>query len=271
MGTGIASMALGHGVAVTLVDVEESVLERARTGIAAQVRHGRLLGAFPEGLAEGELSTTVSVGDVIGATVVIEAIPEDTGLKAKVLGEASELVAAGTPLVSNTSGIPIDELANSVVRPGELVGTHFMNPTYLIPMVEVIRGPRTTDLTLTAVTGLWERLARRVVIVADAPGFVTSRLLHPMINDAARVVAAGTASAEAVDELMQGCLGHATGPLRTADLIGLDNLVDALQLLAEHTGIEHYRPCKVLVSMVQAGNLGRKSGRGFYDYGKAPL
>jgi methoxymalonate biosynthesis protein len=271
MGTGIATMALGHGVPVTLIDVDETLLQRARVSIAAQLRHGQLLGSFPDEQTEGELSTSLSLDEVAGASVVIEAILEDAALKAKVLGQVSDLIAPGTPVVSNTSGIPIDLLANAVARPGELVGTHFMNPTYLIPMVEVIRGPRTTDSTLAAVVGLWERLARRVVVVKDSPGFVTSRLLHPMINDAARVVAAGTASAESVDALMQGCLGHATGPLRTADLIGLDNLVDALRVLAEHTGIEHYQPCELLISKVQMGDLGRKSGRGFYEYEKALL
>jgi methoxymalonate biosynthesis protein len=135
-------------------------------------------------------------------------------------------------------------------------------------MVEVSRGPRTADATLAATERLITRLARQPVLIRDAPGFVTSRLLHPMINDAIRVVAEGTASAEAVDLLMQGCLGFPTGPLRTADLIGLDNLADALTALHLRTGDERSKPCALLLEMVRTGDLGRKTGRGFYHYGE---
>jgi methoxymalonate biosynthesis protein len=242
-------------------------LERTRRSVAQQVRHGRLMGAFPD-VEPAELVTTTELDDVAGATAVVEAITEDAALKAKVLAAVSAKVAAGVPLISNTSGIPIAELATAVDRPADLLGTHFMNPTYLIEAVEVVRGPQTGEDTLAAVLGLLERMQRRPIVVLDAPGFVTSRLLHPMINDAARIVASGIASAEAIDELMQGCLGHPTGPLRTADLIGLDNLADALQVLAERTGDDRHRPCELLLSKVAEGHLGRKSGRGFYDYGK---
>ncbi|GAA1106557.1 hypothetical protein GCM10009579_30540 [Streptomyces javensis] len=132
--------------------------------------------------------------------------------------------------------------------------------------VEVIRGTRTGEATLDALRALLAALRREPIVVDDAPGFVTSRIPHPMINDAVRVVAAGTASAESVDRLMRGCLGHPTGPLRTADLIGLDNLVDSLWVLHSRTGDEGCRPCDVLLEMVRAGHLGRKSGRGFYEY-----
>jgi methoxymalonate biosynthesis protein len=141
-----------------------------------------------------------------------------------------------------------------------------MNPPYLIKMVEVIRGPRTSDGTIAAVKDLLASLGRQPIVVQDAPGFVTSRLLHPMINRAAGIVGEGTASVEAVDTLMEGCLGHPTGPLRTADLIGLDNLVDSLNQLYERTGDGGCRPCEFLEGKVRAGDLGRKSGRGFYDY-----
>jgi methoxymalonate biosynthesis protein len=197
---------------------------------------------------------------------VVEAVTEDPYAKAKVLTDVSALVAPGTPVVSNTSSIPIDELARSVARPEDLIGSHFMNPPYLIRTVEVIRGPRTGPHTLDAVRRLLAALGREPVVVEDAPGFVTSRILHPMINTAVRVVAAGTASVESVDTLLQGCLGHPTGPLRTADLIGLDNLVDSLWVLHERTGDESCRPCELLLTKVRAGHLGRKSGQGFYHY-----
>jgi methoxymalonate biosynthesis protein len=200
---------------------------------------------------------------------VIEAVSEDTATKADVLSALSAIVAPGTPLLSNTSSIPIGELAKAVERPAELVGVHFMNPAYLVSMIELIVGPQTSDATVAAVTAVLEGLGRYPVVVHDAPGFVTSRLLHPMINEAARVVAAGTATVEAVDKLMAGCLGHPTGPFRTADLIGLDNLVDSLRVLAQRTGNDTYLPCDLLLAKVAAGDFGRKTGRGFYEYGEA--
>ena len=269
MGSGIATLVLGHGIPVVLVDVDETTLDDARGRITQQLRHAQLMGALPAGRATGELVTTVSLPEVADATAVIEAITEAPEAKAKVLAEISAVVRPGTPLISNTSGIPIAELANAVTRPEELLGTHFMNPSYLIKMVEVSRGPRTCDAAVDAVVALLGAMDRRAVLVQDAPGFVTSRLLHPMINAAARIVGEGTATVEAVDELMEGCLGHPTGPLRTGDLIGLDNLVDSLAVLYERTGDEACKPCDLLLAKVRDGDLGRKSGRGFYSYGKA--
>lgn len=182
------------------------------------------------------------------------------------LAELSATVRPGTPLVSNTSSIPIDELAGYAQRPHEVVGTHFMNPPYLIRTVEVIRGARTGEDTMLSLNRCLAALGREPIIVADAPGFVTSRVLHPMINDAARIVQEGTASVEAVDTLMENCLGHRTGPLRTADLIGIDNLVDSLKVLHERTGDDGCRPCDLLLEKVRLGHHGRKSGRGFYEY-----
>ena len=270
MGTGIATLAVGHGIPVVLVDVSEEVLNRTRANVALQLRHAALMGALPAGRPTGELITSTSVQDAGDATAVIEAVTESPELKAKVLAEVSAAVGPGTAIISNTSGIPIDEMAAWVARGDELIGTHFMNPPYLIKMVEVIRGSRTGDSVMAAVTGLLGSLGRRAIVVRDAPGFVTSRLLHPMINRAAQVVADGTATVEDVDALMEGCLGHPTGPLRTADLIGLDNLADSLQVLYERTGDESCRPCDLLVAKVREGSLGRKTGQGFYSYGKTP-
>lgn len=268
MGSGIAALVLGHGIPVRLVDVDEETLDDARARIGQQLRHAQLMGALPADRAPGRLVTTVHLADVADASAVIEAVTESPETKAKVLAEASAVVRPGTPLITNTSGIPIRELAASTERPEDVLGTHFMNPPYLIRMVEVSRGPRTGEATVEALVDLLTALERRAVLVKDAPGFVTSRLLHPMINTAARIVGEGTATVEAVDELMEGCLGHPTGPLRTADLIGIDNLVDSLAVLYERTGDEACRPCDLLLAKVRANELGRKSGRGFYVYGK---
>jgi methoxymalonate biosynthesis protein len=267
MGVSISTLAIGHGIPVVLIDIDEEQLGRAPGTVAQQLRMSALMGSVPQD--GGALVTSTSLESAREATAVIEAITEIAELKAKVLCEVSALVAPDTPIISNTSAIPINEMADSVARPEMLVGTHFMNPAYLIKTVEVIRGPRTDDAAIDAVISLLAAVDRKAIVVRDAPGFVTSRLLHPMINDAIRVVAEGTATAAAVDALMQGCLGHPTGPLRTADLIGLDNLADALSVLCERTGDWRAKPCDLLLEMVRNGRLGRKSGRGFYEYEKA--
>ncbi|MEU0688855.1 3-hydroxyacyl-CoA dehydrogenase family protein [Streptomyces uncialis] len=266
MGVGITVLALGHGLPVRLVDLDRERLDRAGDRIDGELRLAELMGALPAGTSPGPLVTGTSLKAVAGATAVIEAVTENAATKTAVLSEVSALVRPGTLLVTNTSSIPVDELAGALERPEELVGTHFMNPPYLIGTAEVVRGARTGEPAMAAVASLLTALRRRAVVVRDAPGFVTSRILHPMINDAARVVEEGTATAEAVDALMQGCLGHPTGPLRTADLIGIDNLVDSLTVLHERTGDDGCRPSGLLLRLVREGRLGRKSGRGFYDY-----
>lgn len=266
MGVGITTLLNGHGLPVRLVDTDQDKLTQAPGRIGQELRMAQLMGALPAERPRGELTTHGDLSPVRGARLVIEAITEDAALKNKVLAEVSALVVPGTPLVSNTSSIPVDELADAVDRPADLIGTHFMNPPALIGTTEVIQGVRTGQATLDAVRGLLGEIGRKPVVVRDAPGFVTSRLLHPMINDAARVVEEGTASAEDVDALMQGCLGHPTGPLRTADLIGIDNLVDSLWVLLKRTGDESCRPCDLLLAKVADGHHGRKSGRGFYEY-----
>jgi methoxymalonate biosynthesis protein len=270
MGTNIAALAVGHGVPVTLVEVDEAALTRAGDTVRQKLRHAQLMGALPAGREPGAFTQSLSASDAAaGATTVIEAVTELPETKAKVLAEVSAAARPGSLLISNTSCIPIDEMAASVARPDELVGVHFMNPAYLITMTEVIRGPRTSDATMAAVTGLLTALGRKSLVVNDSPGFVINRLLHPLINIAAKVVEEGVATPEVVDGLLEGCLGHSTGPLRTGDLIGLDNLVDSLNVIYERTGEESCRPCEGLLEKVRAGHLGRKSGRGFYDYGKA--
>ncbi|WP_409180796.1 3-hydroxyacyl-CoA dehydrogenase family protein [Amycolatopsis sp. VS8301801F10] len=267
MGTNISTLALGHGVPVVLVDLDESVLDTAKAAIAQKTRHAQLMGVLPDRPA-GELATSTSLSSIADATTVVEAVTEVAEVKEKVLAEASRIVAPGTTLISNTSCIPIDEMAEWTARPEELVGVHFMNPSYLIKMVEVIRGPRTAPAVLDNAVGLLSVLGRDSLVIEDSAGFVINRLLHPLINTAAMLVEEGVASVEVVDGLLEGCLGHSTGPLRTGDLIGLENLVDSLNVLYERRGDESCRPCDLLLQKVADGHLGRKTGRGFYDYGK---
>lgn len=267
MGSSIATLAIGHGLPVRLIDSDAEALDQARSRIGQQLRHAQLLDAWPAGQRRGKLTTATSTTGIGDAVAVIEAIVEIPEQKAKAFAELGEVFSPGTPLITNTSAIPISEVASWVRHPDRVVGVHFMNPPYLIETVEVICGSSTSPVAVHAVTELLASLGRKPVTVSDTPGFVTSRLLHPMINDAARIVGEGVA-VEAVDALMQGGLGHPVGPLRTADLIGIDNLVDALNVLYRRTGISYYEPCAVLLEKVRAGELGQKTGKGFYDYGK---
>jgi methoxymalonate biosynthesis protein len=265
MGTGIATLAIGHGLPVTLVDVAEPALARAAAAVPGQHRLARLMGKLPRTGPAGELRTSTDLAAVAGATVLIEAITERAELKARVLAEAAEHVP-GALLVTNTSAVPVDELAGSLPSPADLLGIHFMNPPYLIGTVEVIRGPRTSAAALATALDLLGALDRQPVVVGDGPGFVINRVLQRMINEATRIVADGIATPADVDALFTGCLGHTTGPLATADLIGLDNVADSLRVLAERTGDPGYLPSDLLLAKVAAGEWGRKTGRGFFTY-----
>ncbi|WP_018680204.1 3-hydroxyacyl-CoA dehydrogenase family protein [Actinokineospora enzanensis] len=267
MGTGIATLAVGHGLAVTLVDIDADKLAAAKDAVRHQLRGAKLMGRMPRSGPTGELTCTTSLADVAGATSVIEAVTELPELKAKVLAEVSALVEPGTLILTNTSAIPVDELASSTVRPEDVAGAHFMNPPYLIRMVEVIRGPRTGDAAMDAARSLLDSLDHDHVTVGDGPGFVINRILQRTINEAARIVEEGLASPAEVDALFEGCLGHRTGPLATADLIGLDNVADSLRVLRDRTGDAGYAPCELLLAKVRDGDFGRKTGRGFYEHG----
>ncbi|CCH30838.1 3-hydroxyacyl-CoA dehydrogenase family protein [Actinosynnema sp. NPDC047251] len=266
MGRGIATLAVGCGVPVVLVDVDQATLDQATAAIRNQTRLGRLMGSFDAAVADGELEATTDLGRIAGAFAVIESVTEKAELKAAVLAAATAVVAPGTVVVSNTSAIPIDELAGHCARPADVVGVHFMNPPYLIRTVELIRGPRSADAAIAAAERLLAALGQTPVHVGDGPGFVINRVLQRSINEAARIVQDGVAAPEAVDAAFTGCLGHRTGPLATADLIGLDNVVDSLHVLLERTGDEGYRPCDLLVAKVKSGDFGRKTGRGFFEY-----
>lgn len=268
MASGIAALALAHGVAVTLAGRTWPEPDQAKAAVTRHLKTATLLGACPEDIPAGRLDTTTELAEAVAQqpAAVIEASTEDSTIKAGVLAQVGPYVPEGTPLIANTASIPVDELADVVPRPEDLLGAHFLDPPYLITTVEVIPGRRTGAGALSAAKAFLGRLRRTSILVRDSPGFVTSRLLHPMINDAARLVQEGVASAEDVDALMCGCLGHPSGPLRTADLIGIDNLADSLWVLHKRTGDERSRPCDLLLAKVRDGHHGRKSGRGFYDY-----
>jgi methoxymalonate biosynthesis protein len=266
MGCGIAALALGHGVPVALIDDDQRALDQSRRTIAEHLHQGRALGTLPADKPVARLTTGQSPALGADATAVVEAVTEQAVFKTKALVAACKVVDLQTPLMTCTASIPVDELADWAGRPEDVVGTHFMNPPHAIPTVEVVRGRRTAGYVMDAVTGLFAVLNRQMVLVNDVPGFVTGRILYPMINSAARLVGAETASVEDVDTLLRTSMRQVAGPLRTADLIGLDSLVDSLAAIYERTGDESCQPCDVLLEKVRAGELGRKSGRGFYDY-----
>lgn len=268
MGAGLATLAMGHGVPVVLVDDSADARARAEDVVRQNLRMAQMLGKLPTGAsADGLLELGADPRAAAGATAVVECVVERPEVKAKVLAEVSAAVAPGTPLLTNTSAIPVDELAAAAARPADVLGAHFMNPPYLIEGVEVVRGPRTTPEALERALDLLVRLGRTPVVVGDGPGFVINRVLQRMINEAATIVQEGLATPEEVDTLFTSCLGHRTGPLATGDLIGLDNVVDTLHVLHERTGSDGYRPCRLLLEKVEQGRFGRKTGSGFYTYG----
>jgi methoxymalonate biosynthesis protein len=266
MGTGIAALVLGCGIPVTLIDIDEAKLAEAEASVPRQLRLGQLMGQLPPGARTAGMTTTTEIGRVADAQAVIEAVTERLEAKSAALASATAAVDPGTLVISNTSAIPIDELAGFTAHPEDVVGIHFMNPPYLIRTVELIAGPRSAPTAIKQAEELLSVLGCAPVLVGDGPGFVINRILQRAINEAALIVESGIATAEAVDALFTGCLGHRAGPLATGDLIGLDNVVDSLTVLLERTGDDGYRPCELLLDKVAAGEWGRKSGRGFFNY-----
>ena len=269
MGNGIAQVAAQSGYRVVMVDVVAEALARGREAIekslAKLVAKGRLDEAEREA-ALGRLETADEVGALAEAGLVIEAVVERLEVKTRLLEELDRMCPPETILASNTSSISITRLAAATGRPGQVIGMHFMNPVPLMTLVEVIRGLQTDQATYDAVEAVARRMGKTPVEVHDAPGFVSNRVLMPMINEAIFCLHEGVGTAAAIDEVMKLGMNHPLGPLALADLIGLDVCLDILRVLQQGFGDPKYRPCPLLVKMVDAGHLGRKSGRGFYDY-----
>lgn len=226
-------------------------------------------GAPPDPASLVEFSAEIS--DLAGASFVVECARERVAVKEEILRALDEVCRPETVFASCTSAIPIARLGSFTGRPDRVVGTHFMNPAPLKDAVEVVRSPHTSEDTLAITLGVLERLGKNPVVVGDGPGFVTNRVLMLTVNEAATVLEAGTADAETVDKIFRECFGHPMGPLRTGDLIGLDTIVDTLDVLREHTGDERFRPCDLLQKLVADGKVGHKAGIGFHHHPKSPL
>jgi 3-hydroxybutyryl-CoA dehydrogenase len=269
MGNGIAHVFARAGYRVILRDVEKRFLDRGMETIAKnlerEVKKGRISEADkPATLAR--IDATTDAAKLAAANFVVEAVPEQLELKVRVLKEADAVLRPGAILASNTSSISITQLAAQTSRPDRFIGMHFMNPVPVMALVEVIRGLATSDETFQTTMTLCGNLEKKPVAVNDAPGFVSNRVLMPMINEAAFCVMEGVATPEAVDAVMKTGMNHPMGPLELADFIGLDVCVDILDVLFKGFGDSKYRACPLLRKYVAAGWLGRKSGRGFYEY-----
>jgi 3-hydroxybutyryl-CoA dehydrogenase len=266
MGAGVAQclVSAGHRVVVLEPDAQarQTGPERVRDGLRLAKLLGKASGDVTGALAA--IHWTDDWKDLGQSEFVIECAPERIPLKRKVFRLLDENCPPSAVFASCTSAIPIEDLAARTGRPQQVLGMHFMNPAPLKPVVEVVRTGQTSRDSLTMAMSLLADMGKKGIVVRDAPGFVTNRVLMSTINEAATVVQLGTADAATVDQIFQDCFGHAMGPLRTADLIGLDTIVDTLHVLLEFTGDSRFMPCDLLRNLVQAGHLGRKSGQGFH-------
>jgi 3-hydroxybutyryl-CoA dehydrogenase len=269
MGNGIAHTAAASGFDVKLVDLSEDVLQRAVKTITANLQRGVDKGkmtAEDRDAIVGRITPTTSVADAADADLVVEAIIENAAAKIALFKQLDEVTKPECILASNTSSISITKIAAATKRPEKVIGMHFMNPVPVMQLVEVIRGIATSDETYRLVEDLSKQMGKIPIEVNDYPGFISNRVLMPMINEAIFALYEGVATPEAIDGVMKLGMNHPMGPLTLADFIGLDVCLAILRVLEEGFGDPKYRPCPLLVKMVDAGWLGRKSGRGFYSY-----
>ena len=269
MGTGIAHVSALSGFDVTLFDIEQNLLEHSITsikkGLKRQVDKGNI---YQEEMnaALVRIQTITEMKSLSSEDIVIEAATENKEVKISIFSELDTFCPEKTILASNTSSISISLIASATNRPEKVIGMHFMNPVSIMKLVEIIRGKLTSDETTEKVKNLVEVLNKIPVECNDSSGFVSNRILMPMINEAVFCLADGVATAEAIDKIMTVGMAHPMGPLTLADLIGLDICLAIMEVLHRDMGDDKYRPCSLLEEMVSAGNLGRKTGQGFYSY-----
>ncbi|VFA99401.1 3-hydroxyacyl-CoA dehydrogenase family protein [Nocardia cyriacigeorgica] len=269
MGTGIAQCLAQAGVPVVLVEADPEATARARRELRSALRLSVLLGRGPGAANLDEIAARIQWAERLDAvrscSFIIESVTERIDLKAEIFAALDRYCGADTVFASGTSAIPIADLAANTSRPDRILGLHFMNPAPLTEVVEVVSTSATSPASLKRALALLDTLGKKGIVVGDGPGFVINRVLMMCIAEAASVLDTGT-DPETVDALFEGCLGHRMGPLRTADLIGLDNVLDTLTVLRTTTGDDRYRIPSALARLVDAGHHGRKSGKGFHEY-----
>ena len=271
MGSGIAQISLMNGFQVLLNDLSDEILKKSRAriekGLDILVRKEKITAGEKAGMA-GSLMTTTKLSDFSACDFVVEAATEREELKHSLFRKLDEIVPAGKILATNTSSLSITGIAAATKRPEKVIGMHFMNPVPLMKLIEIIQGLQTSTETFDAVMDMARRLGKEPVPANDFPGFVANRILIPMINEAVYALMEGVGKAEDIDAIMRMGANHPMGPLALADLIGLDICLEILKVLQGELGDPKYRPCPLLRKNVEAGYLGKKTGRGFYTYEK---
>lgn len=268
MGTGVAGAVAGHGKDVVLVDVDPAALRAAIAGIERDCRMSRLVTgrAIDASAVIARITVAESLAALRECEIVVENVPEQWERKLRVYTELDHVCGPETIFIANTSAIPITRIASVTRRQDRVIGVHFMNPVALKKAVELIPGALTSDDTVKRTREFLAELEKEPILVRDSCGFVSNRILMLTVNEAAFLVYEGVADAATVDDVFRRCFGHPSGPLETADLIGVDTVLDSIDILYQHYADSKYRPCPLLREMTAAGLRGRKSGRGFYVY-----